>query len=133
MSKYINTNALIRIIDAQMSNIECLKQIQDKKFLEGKSRHCTMHYSTKLETLNNVLKTIDEIQETDVVPVIHATNLSALAWCDKLICSHCGIVLQDWVEVRYDENIDDTMYHEYVFNYCPNCGAKIEEGNAESE
>nr|DAR62182.1 MAG TPA: Transcription initiation factor IIE, alpha FINGER, Transcription [Caudoviricetes sp.] len=63
----------------------------------------------------------------DVAPVIHTTNLSAVAWCDKLICSNCGIVLQDWVEVRYDENMDDTTHHEYVFNYCPNCGAKIEE------
>lgn len=32
MSKYINANALIRIIDAQMSNIECLKKFKIKKF-----------------------------------------------------------------------------------------------------
>lgn len=70
---------------------------------------------------------VSETREADVAPVIHATNLSALAWYDKLICSHCGIVLQDWVEVRYDEDMDDTTHHEYVFNYCPNCGAKIEE------
>lgn len=68
-----------------------------------------------------------------VAPVIHATNLSAVAWCDKLICSHCGIVLQDWVEVRYDEDMDDTTHHEYVFNYCPNCGAKIDDENEEGE
>lgn len=64
-----------------------------------------------------------------VATPIHATNLSAVAWCDKLICSHCGIVLQDWVEVRYDEDMDDTTHHEYVFNYCPNCGAKIDDEN----
>ena len=68
-----------------------------------------------------------------VANAIHATNLSAVAWCDKLICSHCGIVLQDWVEVRYDEDMDDTTHHEYVFNYCPNCGAKIDDENEEGE
>ena len=119
MSKYINANTLIRIIDAQMSNIKRLKQIQDKKILEGKSRHCTIHYSTKLETLNNVLKTIDEIQKTDVVPVIHAKWLMrTLKNKTDLVCSHCSLVMK------------------IEFPYCPNCVARMdmdEEENVESE
>lgn len=73
ISKYINTNALIRIIDAQMSNIERLKQIQDKEIQEGNKCQCTVHFDTKLETFNNVLETIDEMQGADVAPVVHAT------------------------------------------------------------
>lgn len=119
MSKYINTNALIRIIDAQMSNIECLKQIQDKKILEGKSRHRTIHYGTKLETLNNVLKTIDEIQGADVAPVIHSKWLMrTLKNKTDFVCSHCSLVM----------NVE--------FPYCPDCGARMdmdEEENAEHE
>lgn len=82
-------------------------------------------YAAADKVANNWNQRTNELPESTTP--IHATNLSAVAWCDKLICSHCGIVLQDWVEVRYDEDMDDTTHHEYVFNYCPNCGAKIEE------
>lgn len=123
MSKYINANALTIIIDAQMSNIKRLKQIQDKKILEGKSRHCTMYYSTKLETFNNVLKTIDEIQGADVAPVVHATWVQ-IGNHFNYLCSKC----------RYKPL-------EVTYKFCPNCGAKLvfyrfgyeREGNAESE
>lgn len=119
MSKYINTNALIRIIDAQMSVIECLKRIQDKKILEGKSRHCTIHYGTKLETFNNVLETIDEMQGADVAPVMHATwSMRTLGNKTDLVCSNCSLVMG------------------IEFPYCPNCGARMdvdEEEKAESE
>lgn len=109
MSKYINTNALIRIIDAQMSTIECLKRIQDKEILEGKSRHCTIHYSTKLETLNNVLETIDSMLGADVAPVTHAKwSMRTLKNKTDLVCSHCSLVM----------NIE--------FPYCPNCGARMD-------
>lgn len=107
MSKYIDTNVLVRIIDAQMSNIECLKQIQDKEILEGKSRHRTIHYGTKLETFNNVLKTIDEIQGADVVPVVHATWIHFEPGFHYL-CSRC----------KYKPL-------QVTYNFCPNCGAKM--------
>lgn len=107
MSKYIDTNALIRIIDAQMSTIECLKRIQDKEIQEGGKCQCTVHFDTKLETFNNVLETIDEMQGADVAPVVHAT------WVQfgnhfNYSCSRCG------------HNALQGMY-----NFCPNCGAKM--------
>ena len=34
--------------------------------------------------------------------------------CDEFVCSKCGIHLMEWVEVRIDEDYDET-----------NCGAKI--------
>jgi predicted nucleic acid-binding Zn-ribbon protein len=39
---------------------------------------------------------------------------------DQFICSVCGVHLQDWVQI--DEDGDA---HEYIFRYCPNCGAEI--------
>lgn len=110
MSKYINVNALIRIFDAQMSAIECLKRIQDKEIREGNKCQCAVHFDTKLETLNNVLKTIDEIQGADVAPVIHSKWLMrTLKNKTDFVCSHCSLVM----------NVE--------FPYCPNCGAKMDE------
>ena len=48
------------------------------------------------------------------------------AGCDQFVCSNCGIELQDWHRAERDEDDGDTTYHEYEFNYCPNCGAKID-------
>ena len=47
--------------------------------------------------------------------------------CDQFICSKCGIELQHWFRVERDEDDGDETHHEYVFRYCPNCGAKVTE------
>lgn len=54
---------------------------------------------------------------------------------DQFICEQCGLHLQDWVrydvEEWWDEDcIEGTIHrdvhcYEYVFKYCPNCGAKV--------
>lgn len=49
--------------------------------------------------------------------------------CDEFVCSKCGIHLEEWVEVSIDEDYDDEIHSEYVFKYCPNCGAKIKAGD----
>lgn len=67
----------------------------------------------------------ENIPEEDVEPVVYADNLSEIAYCDKLICSNCRIVLEGWYEVEYDDDCDDITHHEYEFNFCPNCGAKL--------
>ena len=46
--------------------------------------------------------------------------------CDQFVCRNCGIELQDWHRVTRDD--DGEEYHlEYVFRFCPNCGAMIVE------
>lgn len=111
-----------KLIDSsrRASYVRCSKCCAETNHFEMSVEYCAIEKAA--EAWN---QRTNELPESTTP--IHATNLSAVAWCDKLICSHCGIVLQDWVEVRYDEDMDDTTHHEYVFNYCPNCGAKIEE------
>ena len=41
------------------------------------------------------------------------------------MCSECGIELQDWHRVERDEDDGDISYHDHVFRFCPNCGAKM--------
>lgn len=112
--------AKLRRINGRIAYVECSKCCAETNHFEMSVEYCANEKAA--EAWN---QRTNELPESTTP--IHATNLSAVAWCDKLICSHCGIVLQDWVEVRYDEDMDDTTHHEYVFNYCPNCGAKIEE------
>ena len=49
--------------------------------------------------------------------------------CDQFVCSECGIELQEWHRVERDEDDGDVTYHEYILRFCPNCGAKIIEGD----
>lgn len=56
-----------------------------------------------------------------------AKNIGAdYAEQDQFICSECGIHLQDWVRIDKDDYEDGVVY-EYVFRFCPNCGADIRE------
>lgn len=64
----------------------------------------------------------------------HTTeNISTIAFCDSFICKNCGIRLEDWikVEVDYEYGYDDYTYPEYEFKFCPECGAKVKDGETE--
>lgn len=39
----------------------------------------------------------------------------------QFLCEKCKVHLEEWVLVDVVEN----KAYEYIFNYCPNCGAKI--------
>lgn len=52
-------------------------------------------------------------------------NISVIS--DSFICEKCGIRLEDCTRIIFDEDAEDTTYHEYEFKFCPNCGRRIVE------
>lgn len=46
---------------------------------------------------------------------------------DTFICEKCGIRIEDYSRVEYDEDAEDTTHYEYEFKFCPECGRKIVE------
>lgn len=68
----------------------------------------------------------------DIEPVRHAKNVGTdYDEVDQFVCSECGIELQDWCRVERDEDDGEETYHEYRIRYCPNCGARVVEEDAE--
>ena len=55
-------------------------------------------------------------------------HIGELNEVDQFVCSECGIHLEDWVEVWFDEDFGypaSEVHSEYAFRHCPNCGRKI--------
>lgn len=50
------------------------------------------------------------------------------AECDAFICSNCGVYLENWSEVIFDDD-GEKMLQEFEFKFCPNCGKKIVKEN----
>lgn len=62
----------------------------------------------------------------EAVSVVHGYNNNQnYHEVDEFRCSVCGLHLEDWDRHVYDEELDDEFIKEYVFKYCPECGAKI--------
>lgn len=77
-------------------------------------------------------KAVDGVQSVDAKPVVRGANIATeYAECDQFICSKCGIHLQDWNLI--EDDYEDGIVHEFVFNFCPNCGVDIREGKDKSE
>lgn len=68
---------------------------------------------------------VDDLQylpNADVQDVRHGKNITPLNPVDEFICSECGIILRDVAEYI----IEDDVYREFWFNFCPECGAKMD-------
>lgn len=80
-------------------------------------------------TINNdLLKAIDkQAEELGWLDEKTCENLSEYNLCDRFECSNCGIVLEEYQEIKVDEDDDtgDECTYEYTPKYCPNCGRKI--------
>ena len=105
MDKYINKNVLYKII-AQ------LEELARNRYLDTPSLYYPM-YMTQLNERAYFKQIITDLPTADVTPVRHGR------WVEYQIppmicCSNC-----DWATDVKEKN----------FNYCPNCGAKMDERN----
>ena len=80
-----------------------------------------------VQAVRDILSTI--CPTADVEPVKHGHNDNRnYCGADEFRCSRCGIHLEDWVMYEYDEEFEDEFCYEYEFDYCPNCGARMDGG-----
>ena len=76
-------------------------------------------------------KMIEKFPTADVAEVRHGKNVTQINPVDEFICSDCGFRCGDYSEIIYVEDGDYEYSRECVFNYCPNCGAKMDLGDGE--
>ena len=72
----------------------------------------------RIKEVNDVFKPLSEFPPEDVAPVTHAHWIED---CGDYKCSHCST--EFWDEMVF---IVRTSEHEFP-NYCPVCGAKMDE------
>lgn len=65
------------------------------------------------------------IPAANVRPVKEGKNITENNTVDEFVCSECGIIIEDWSRVEIDEDDGERTNHEYVFRFCPNCGAMM--------
>ena len=65
----------------------------------------------------SILNGIEDIPSADVAPVLHGRWEMNSDRPDNIICTNCDVGFDVWKHEVKD------------FNYCPNCGAKMDGGN----
>lgn len=80
------------------------------------------------EALDIVSDLLRKIADEEVSLVGNTVNEATVAHCDEYICKRCGTYLEGWSRVEIDDDFLDRTYYEYEFSFCPECGAKIQEG-----
>lgn len=82
--------------------------------------------------LMEITEAINSIPPEDVQPVVDTENMATVS--DEFICKKCGIYLKDYIKVVMDEDNDgyiDERHYEYEPKFCPECGAKVKDGDTE--
>lgn len=77
------------------------------------ARLTKVEVTNKLATMTDAKREIAEMPAADVVPVVHGRWIEDH---DYLKCPECGVMVK-W---------DFTFFDIGNWNYCPNCGAKME-------
>lgn len=68
---------------------------------------------------------IKNMPTANVQTVSHCKNLTSINPVDEFICSRCGYMTEDCSEKIYDEDGEYYSIREFIYNYCPKCGAKV--------
>lgn len=111
---------------------KCIAQLKDLRqdredFLDGEFMDDP--YAADIEAIDTALAAIDDLRK---VRIVDTENMATVS--DEFICKKCGIYLKDYIKVVMDEDNDgyiDEQHYDYEPKYCPECGAKIKDGDAE--
>lgn len=98
------------------------KEYIERDSLAGKlieMKYCST--SSKID-FGDVLRLINSETAADVQEVRHGENVTPFHPTDEFICSECGIAFKEISEYI----IEDDVYREFYFKFCPNCGAKMD-------
>lgn len=122
MAEYIEREAVIdEIKGTTWYHISC-----QKKIVEGAA--CEADALYKATDIYNVIKSAPT---ADVVEVRHGKWVETqepLGWCN-VDCAECSVCHESWI-IDEDSSIDD---YEYMWHYCPHCGAKMDGKEVEGE
>lgn len=111
-------------MDEYISREETVKAFCEKckGYYDG---HCIHRGECDIDVIKNA-------PAADVQPVVDTENMATVS--DEFICKKCGIYLIDYSKVVMDEDNDgyiDEQHYEYEPKFCPECGAKVKDGDAE--
>lgn len=101
-----------------------------RKFIEGDGHddeRFTEGYNFAVQEYREEIK---NIKAADVQPVVDTENMATVS--DEFICKKCGIYLKDYIKVVLDEDNDgyvDEQHYDYEPKFCPECGAKVKDGD----
>ena len=83
--------------------------------------HCDKEHANEhfINGIESVLEYAENLPAADVAPVVHGQWIEDH---DYLKCPECGVMVK-W---------DFTFFDIGNWNYCPNCGAKMDGGNGDA-
>ena len=108
-----------------ISKEEMLKNLEADK--ANNAKHCE---PLTIQIMDRFIRYIREFPAADVQPIVNTENMATVS--DEFICKKCGIYIKDYIKVVMDEDNDgyiDEQHYEYEPKYCPNCGAKVKDGD----
>lgn len=80
------------------------------------------------ELLNDFIVIPKDTKAADVQPVVETEDLATAT--EQFICKNCGIRIENFDKVVLEEDNDgyiEKLFYEYIFKFCPECGAKVKE------
>lgn len=99
----------------------------EKEYIEREALLNEARKRAKAFSVALIYEAIKEAPAADVVEVVHGHNETSMHPVDEFLCSVCGFCCVDYTETKYNEDGDYEYSCECEFDYCPKCGAKMDE------